>query len=65
MDIKINITELATKLAHWGVEVFFNGNPNDIYKDNGELTEYTDKAQDIFNEEYDKHWDIIISTKIY
>ena len=64
--MKINATELATILAHEKViqEMDAIGLPiyEDVFAD--ELT-YTEEAQDIFNEEYDKYWDMIISTAEY
>ena len=63
MNVTINIVELASKLAnenlqeHWVYSI-------KIYKDNdADVLEYTDEAQDIFNDLYDKYYSIIENTK--
>lgn len=64
MNITINIIELASELASerlhedWVYSI-------KIYKDNdAEVLEYTDEAQDIFNDLYDKYYSIIENTKV-
>ena len=71
MNIKINIVELASELADkdlilsYGNEGGKNRFPNGIVKDvEAEVIEYTDEAQDFFNERYDYWWDFLYNIKI-
>lgn len=63
MEIKINILELASELAHqklmneWSESI-------KIYKDDQDCTYYTEEAQDVFNEFYDDYLTLIETTKI-
>jgi hypothetical protein len=63
MNITINIIELASELA--SLDLYDNWNYSiKIYKDdNSDILEYTDEAQDIFNDLYDKYYSIIENTK--
>lgn len=60
--VKINALELASELAHmelldsWRDSII-------IYKDDDE-THYTDEAQDVFNDLYDKYLSYIYSIAI-
>jgi Mg2+ and Co2+ transporter CorA len=63
MNININIIELASELA---CDKLHNDWENSIkiYKDDTiDMLEYTDEAQDIFNDLYDKYYSIIENTK--
>ena len=52
MNITINALELASELAHDELMRTFMG---DVYRpEDANLTEYTDEAQDRFNELYDE-----------
>ena len=64
MNVTINIVELASELASYELEENF-GDSMILYKedDNGD-TYYTDKAQDIFNDLYDKYYAVIESYQI-
>jgi hypothetical protein len=64
MNITINIVELASELASYELEENF-GDSMILYKedDNGD-TYYTDKAQDVFNDLYDKYYAVIESYQI-
>lgn len=65
MNVKINIIELASELA--SIELEDNwGDSIRIYEDDedGECTKYTDEAQDIFNDLYDKYYSMIDQLKI-
>ena len=64
MNIKINITELATKLAHKELSGWYNSKWDFTYEEDG-VEKYTEKGQGEFNELYDKYWDIIINTIVY
>ena len=63
-EIKINILELASELAH--KELVNNwSNSIKIYEHEDEcVTYYTDEAQDIFNYLYDKYFTFIEQFKI-
>jgi hypothetical protein len=60
MNVTINILELASELAsieleeNWGdtLQIFVDDEDNECIK-------YTPQAQDIFNDLYDKYYDII------
>ena len=56
MDITINALELASELAHEMVRAKLNDDITNIYEEPfAGVTNYTDKAQDIFNEWYDHY----------
>jgi len=60
MNVTINIVELASELADY--ELLENWKDSiKIWEDDEdeECTTYTDEAQDIFNELYDKYYTII------
>ena len=61
MNVKINIVELASELASYELEETW-GDTITIYKEdfNGD-TYYTDQAQEIFNDLYDKFYAVIES----
>lgn len=65
MNVTINILELASELANLELEKNWTDRIT-IYEDDedGECTKYTDEAQDIFNDYYDKYYSIIENTKI-
>ena len=65
MNVTINILELASELA--AIELENNWCDSiKIYEDDedGECTIYTDEAQDIFNDLYDKYYIMIEQTKV-
>ena len=55
MNITINAMELASELAHDMVCARFNDDDNLIYIEDADGTHYTDYAQEIFNEWYDRY----------
>lgn len=63
-NVTINIIELASELANmelennWmdSIKVWVEDDDGDIY--------YTEEAQDIFNDLYDKYYSVIENTKI-
>ena len=63
-NIEINKLELASELAH--IKLLDNWSESiKIYEDeNATVLNYTDEAQDIFNELYDYYLDLIESCKI-
>jgi uncharacterized protein (UPF0335 family) len=56
MTIKINIIEAASELAENELNSFFLGK---IYEESEEETNYTEEAQEVFNELYDKYFDLL------
>lgn len=64
MEIKINIIELASELA--SDKLFNDWNDSiKIYKDDlSDCLEYTEEAQDIFNDLYDEFYALIDNIKI-
>lgn len=63
MNVTINILELATELAEIEMEQNRNvGEITTIEDENGCIV-YTNEAQDIFNELYDKYYSIIENCK--
>ena len=65
MNITINLLEVASELAHEIVCAKFEDNEDLIYRDkNAESTEYTENAQDLFNEWYDIYYDKLLNYKI-
>ena len=56
MTIKINIIEVASELAENELNSFFQGT---IYEEQEQETKYTDDAQQVFNELYDKYFDLL------
>ena len=64
MDIKINILEVASELAHLVVTAKFEDDDRLIYKDvTQSVIEYTDEAQHLFNEWYDYYYDFLLNLK--
>lgn len=61
-EIRVNILELASELAHRElVEDYKYSFP--IYKDEEEF-QYTEEAQDVFNDLYDKYFTFVEQFKI-
>lgn len=59
MNVTINLVELASELAEQEM-IREYGDSLEIYSDDGEdCIVYTDEAQDIFDELYDKYYSII------
>lgn len=58
MNVTINILELASELAE--AELFDNWSDSiKIYNEDDDETKYTDEAQDVFNDLYDKYYSVI------
>lgn len=65
MEIKINLTETATELAHKEVEKELKYDAKEIYfKVSDTKTEYTDQAQRLFEKYYDYFLTILCEFKI-
>ena len=63
MNVTVNILELASELAHNELETSFNEEAVVIYKEDEDTFVYTDEAQEVFNELYDKYYTIIDQIK--
>lgn len=61
--ITINKLELASELAHEKLVENWSGTIQIFENDTADETNYTDEAQDIFNEYYDNYLELIESTK--
>lgn len=65
MDITINILEVASELAHSVVCKQFNYDSFNIYESvTDAVTNYTDEAQELFNEWYDYYYDFLLDLSI-
>lgn len=63
MNVTINIIELASELADMELNKYFEYSANSIYVENDdEITTYTEEAQEIFNDLYDKYYSMIEQT---
>lgn len=63
-EVKVNVVELATELAHDAIINLFGRDPETLYvEDDGEDV-YTEEVQERFDEFYDTYYDIIISNKL-
>ena len=62
-DITINIVELSCELASMELEEKWSDSIQIWEDETAEILEYTEIAQDIFNDLYDKYWTIIEQTK--
>jgi len=63
-NVTINILELASELADRELQKNWRESIQIFEDEEAGITNYTDEAQDIFNELYDKYTDLILSTKI-
>lgn len=70
MNIKINITKVASDLADrdlitaFGTEADNWRFPNGIVEDQDGIDVYTEEAQDFFNQRYDYWWDYLYAQKV-
>lgn len=62
MNVTVNILELASDLAHNELETLFKDGTV-IYNEDEDTFVYTDEAQEVFNELYDKYYTIIDQIK--
>ena len=64
MNVTINLVELASELAENEMIKYFSESL-ELYSDEDEdCIVYTDEAQDIFDELYDKYYAIIENTQV-
>lgn len=66
MNITINLIEVASELAEIELQNdWINECNGEIYEDDGEGgSRYTDKAQDIFNDLYDKYTNFLENLRV-
>jgi len=64
MNVTINIVELATELAENEMVKYFSESLELYSDDDEDCIVYTDAAQDIFDELYDKYYGIIEKTQL-
>jgi hypothetical protein len=64
MNVTINIIELASELAEMELEKHFEYSSTLIYEEEDEGTKYTEEAQDVFDDLYDKYYSFIERFKI-
>lgn len=58
MQIKINIIEVASELAHKEVVTTMNERGGEVYDEEEES--YTEEAQDLFNDFYDYYYEFLL-----
>lgn len=64
MNVTINIVELACELAEMELEKHFEYSSTLIYEEEDEGIKYTEEAQDVFDDLYDKYYSFIERFKI-
>lgn len=65
MEIKINLLEAASELAHEIVCAKFEDDENSIYEEPfAGVTNYTEEAQELFNEWYDHYYNLLLNYKL-
>jgi hypothetical protein len=63
MKIVVDVLELASELAHIELVENFSESIKIFEDENAGVTHYTEEAQDIFNDLYDKYFHLIESFK--
>jgi hypothetical protein len=64
-NVTINIVELAAELAEMEMEKNWDYRFGNMLIEDDDGTKYSEKAQDIFNDLYDKYYSIIENCKVY
>lgn len=59
MNVTINIVELASELAELELKINWDYRLGDMIIEDDDGTRYSEEAQDIFNDLYDKYYSII------
>ena len=63
-EVLINVVELASELADASLIANWSESIQIFQDDQVEILEYTEEAQDIFNELYDNFYDVILNCKV-
>jgi hypothetical protein len=63
-EIRVNILELASELAHKELVKDYSDSIVIYEDDQSGITHYTDEAQDVFNDLYDKYFTFVEQFKI-
>ena len=63
MNVTINIVELASELASFELEKNW-ADTIVLWEENEDETRYTEVAQDVFNDLYDKYYSLIENYKV-
>lgn len=61
MEVKLNILELSSELAEMELIKFWDYRDGEILEEDEHETRYTETAQNIFNDLYDKYYFIILN----
>lgn len=64
MEIRINLLEAASELAHEIVCAKFEDDDNLINMEDAHGIYYTEEAQELFNEWYDHYYNLLLNIKI-
>lgn len=64
-NVTINIVELSAELAEMEMEKNWDYRFGNMLIEDDDGTKYSEKAQDIFNDLYDKYYSIIENCKVY
>jgi len=64
MNVTINILELASELADLELQKYFDYSANSIWVEDEDETRYTNEAQEVFDDLYDKYYSMIDNLKI-
>lgn len=63
-EVLINVVELASELADASLISNWSDSIQIFQDDQAEILEYTEEAQDIFNDLYDNFYNIILNCKV-
>ena len=63
-EVLINVVELASELADASLIANWSESVQIFKDDQAEILEYTEDAQDIFNELYDNFYNVILNCKV-
>jgi hypothetical protein len=64
-NITVNILELASELAEIEMRINWDYRLGNIIVEDDDGTRYSEKAQDIFNDLYDKYYSVIERFQVY
>ena len=64
VEIKVNVLELASELAHSDIINIFGDDPETLYIEDEDSYVYREEVQYEFNDRYDTYYDIIMSSEL-